>query len=140
MVLLAQIIWSGGRPVEFLLDILQILLDVQQDSTGCLLEFCKFASNVLELPISLRNEIKNFYWMSSKISSGCPLKSAGRLGSRIALLDVPQSRRFDGLSLHQVFTIQALYTTKFVTLCIIMCCILSHTISCVRSYASAPIA
>ena len=28
------------------------------DSTGHSLEFCKFASNVLELPISLRNAIR----------------------------------------------------------------------------------
>ena len=33
-----------------------------------------------------------------------------------------------------------IYATKFETLFIIMCCILSRTISCVSSYASAPIA
>ena len=47
---MAQIIWSRGRP----------------------LEFCKFASNVLELLISLRNAIK--------ISTGHPVEF---------LLDVP---------------------------------------------------
>ena len=47
---MAQIIWSRGRPL---------------DSTGRSLEFCKFASNVLELLISSRNGIK--------ISIGCPL-------------------------------------------------------------------
>ena len=51
---MAQIIWSRGRPL---------------DSTGRPLEFCKFASNVLELLISLRNAIK--------ISTGRPLESAG---------------------------------------------------------------
>ena len=71
---MAQIIWSRGHPVELLLDLHQILLDVQQDSTGCPLEFCKFASNVLELLISLRNAIK--------ISTGHPVEF---------LLDVPQN-------------------------------------------------
>ena len=73
---LTQIIWSRGCPVEFLLDVHQILLDVQQDSTGCPLEFCKFASKVLELPISSRNAIKN--------STGCPVE---------ILLDVLQNLR-----------------------------------------------
>ena len=47
------------------LDVHQILLDkdVLQDSTGCP---CKFASNVLELSISLKNAIK--------ISIGCPVE------------------------------------------------------------------
>ena len=40
------------------------------DSTGHPLEFCKFASTVLELPISSRNAIKNF--------TGCPLESTRR--------------------------------------------------------------
>ena len=64
--ILAQIIWSRERPVEFLLDILQNLLDVQQDFTGRPLEFCKFASKVLEWSISSRNAIK--------ISTGRPVK------------------------------------------------------------------
>ena len=34
--------------------------DVQYDSTGHLLEFCKFASKDLELPNSSRNAIKDF--------------------------------------------------------------------------------
>ena len=72
--ILAQIFCSRGRPVELLLDVLQILLDVQQDSTGRPLEFCKFASNVLELLISSRNAIK--------ISTGRPVEF---------LLDVPQN-------------------------------------------------
>ena len=63
---MAQIIWSREHPVELLLDLHQILLDVQQDSTGCPLEFCKFASNISELLISSRNAIK--------ISTGCPVK------------------------------------------------------------------
>ena len=54
---MAQIIWSRGRPL---------------DCTGRPLEFCKFASNVLELLISLRNAIK--------ISTGHPVEF---------LLDVP---------------------------------------------------
>ena len=74
LVILAQIFCSRGRPVELLLDVLQILLDVQQDSTGRPLEFCKFASNVLELLISSRNAIK--------ISTGRPVEF---------LLDVPQN-------------------------------------------------
>ena len=40
------------------------------DSTGNPLEFCKFASNVLELPISSRNTII--------ISIGNPLEYTGR--------------------------------------------------------------
>ena len=72
--IMAQIFCSRGRPVELLLDVLQILLDVQQDSTGRPLEFCKFASNVLELLISSRNAIK--------ISTGRPVEF---------LLDVPQN-------------------------------------------------
>ena len=67
---MAQIFCSRGHPVKLLLDVLQILLDVQQDSTGRPLEFCKFASNVLELLISSRNAIK--------ISTGRPLESTGR--------------------------------------------------------------
>ena len=64
--ILAQIVWSRGRPVYFLKDVLLILQDIQQDSTGCPLEFCKFASNDLELPISSINAIKNF--------TGCPVE------------------------------------------------------------------
>ena len=60
--MLAKIIWSRERPVE-------LLLVVQQDSTGRPLEYCKFASNILELPISLRNAIKIF--------TGRPLESTG---------------------------------------------------------------
>ena len=70
---MAQIIWSRGRPVELLLDVHQILLDVQQNSTGRPLEFCKFASNVLKLLNSSRNAIK--------ISTGCPVE----------FLDIPQN-------------------------------------------------
>ena len=55
---MVQIICSRGRSVEFLLDDPQILHDVLQDSTGHPLEFCKYASNVLELPISSSNAIK----------------------------------------------------------------------------------
>ena len=54
---MAQIIWSRGRLL---------------DSTGRPLEFCKFASNFLELLISSRNAIK--------ISTGRPVEF---------LLDVP---------------------------------------------------
>ena len=57
---MAQIIWSRGRPVDFIKDVPLILQDVQQDSTSRPLEFCKFASNDLELLISSRNAIKNF--------------------------------------------------------------------------------
>ena len=67
--ILARIIWSRGRPVELLLDVHYILLDVQQDSSGCPLEFCKFASNVLELLVSLKNTIT--------ISTGHPVDSRG---------------------------------------------------------------
>ena len=59
---IGQIIWSRGRPVEFLLDGRSL------DSTGCLARILlkvnwNFASflqmyNVLELPISWRNVIK----------------------------------------------------------------------------------
>ena len=86
---MAQIIWSRGRPVELLLDVHQILLDVQQNSTGRPLEFCKFASNVLKLLNSSRNA-KKFYWTSPRIYW---------TSSRIALQDIPQSRRFGGISL-----------------------------------------
>ena len=65
-----------GHPVFFLKDVALILQDIQQDSTGCPLEFCKFASKVLELPISSRNAIKN--------STGCPVE---------ILLDVLQNLR-----------------------------------------------
>ena len=71
--LMAQIIWSRGCPVELLLDVHQILLDVQQNSTEHPLEFCKFASNVLKLLNSSRNAIK--------ISTGCPVE----------FLDIPQN-------------------------------------------------
>ena len=77
---MAQIIWSRGRPVELLLDVHQILLDVQQNSTGRPLEFCKFASNVLKLLNSSRNA-KKFYWTSSRILLDVPQN----------LLDVPQN-------------------------------------------------
>ena len=78
---LAQIFCSRGRPVELLLDVLQILLDVQQDSTGRPLEFCKFASNVLEMLISSRNAIK--------ISTGRPVELL--LDIHQILLDVHQN-------------------------------------------------
>ena len=99
VVIMAEIIWSRGRPVELLLDVHQILLDVQQDSTGFTLEFCKFALNFSDLPISQRNVIKKFYWMSSRISIGRPLESTGRPVELGTLQDVNQSRRFGGLYL-----------------------------------------
>ena len=76
--IVAQIIWSRGHPVELLLDVLQILLDVQQDSTGRPVEFCKFASNVLELLISSRNAIK--------ISTGRPVELLYRTSPRAEVL------------------------------------------------------
>ena len=92
VVIMAEIIWSRGRPVELLLDVHQILVDIQQHSTGQLLEFCKFALNVLELPISLRNAIKilldvqqNFYWTSTRIY---------KTSNRIVLLAVQSSRNW----------------------------------------------
>ena len=59
--MLAQIIWSRGRPVE--------LLTGHPVGFYWTSRFCKFASNILELPISLRNTIK--------ISTGRPLESTG---------------------------------------------------------------
>ena len=45
------------------------------DSTGCPLEFCKFAANVLGLPILSRNARKISSGNSSRISIGHPLES-----------------------------------------------------------------
>ena len=56
-----------------------------RNPTGRPLEFCKFASNDLELPISSRNAIKNFTGRPLENSrgrpvefTGCPVKSTGR--------------------------------------------------------------
>ena len=64
---MGQIFCSRGRPLVILLDVLQfqgtssrIYWTSSRNPTGRPLEFCKFASNDLELPISSRNAIKNF--------------------------------------------------------------------------------
>ena len=49
-------------------------MDIQYDSTGRPVEFCKFASNVLELLISSRNAIK--------ISTGRPVELLYRTSPR----------------------------------------------------------
>merc|ERR1712001_508166 len=49
-----------------------------RNPTGRPLEFCKFASNDLELPISLRNAIKNFTGRPLENSRGRPVEFTGR--------------------------------------------------------------
>merc|ERR1711983_452833 len=58
--LLGQIFCSRGRPLENSKGRPVDFTGRPVNSTGRPLEFCKFASNDLELPISSRNAIKNF--------------------------------------------------------------------------------
>ena len=100
VVIMAEIIWSRGRPVELLLDVHQILLDVQQDSTGCTLEFCKFALNFSDLPISQRNVIKNF--------TGCLVEFL--LNVLQNLLDVQQNQVLHSDTLSWIYYIISIFS------------------------------